>query len=71
MKQVRSFIFGTAILWLPILGIMIASKLAQMITMDMILNLIYISIPVLIISLIKMEIEEIKVQRRKRNGQAR
>ena len=67
MKRIKESLKATAILWLPILGTMIAGKLSQIITKDMIMTLIYISIPVLIISLIKMEIEDLKYTRRNKN----
>lgn len=75
MKIIRNlveFILGTSIIWFPIIGSLIAEKLSEMITMEQIMTVVYISIPVLLGIIIKMEIEEAKVERRKkRYGQAR
>lgn len=72
IKNIIEFMLGTSIIWLPILATIIAEKLAEIITMDMIMTVVYISIPVLIIILIRMEIQEAKAERRKkRHGQIR
>ena len=72
IKNIIEFMLGTSIIWLPILATIIAEKLSEIITMDMIITVVYISIPVLIIILIRMEIQEAKVERRrKRHGQIR
>jgi len=68
LKNVIEFTLGTSVLWLPILGSIIAEKLSEIITMDHIMTVVYISIPVLIIVLIKMDIDDIKAERRKRHG---
>lgn len=72
IKNIIEFMLGTSIIWLPILATIIAEKLSEIITMDMIMTVVYISIPVLIIILIRMEIQEAKAERRKkRHGQTR
>lgn len=72
IKNIIEFMLGTSIIWLPILATIIAEKLSEIITMDMIMTVVYISIPVLIIILIRMEIQEAKAERRKkRHGQIR
>lgn len=72
IKNIIEFMLGTSIIWLPILATIIAEKLAEIITMDMIMTVVYISMPVLIIILIRMEIQETKAERRKkRHGQIR
>lgn len=47
----KNLILGTSIIWLPIIGVIIASKLAELITMDAIVNFVYL---VLIVSVIKV-----------------
>lgn len=72
IKNIIEFMLGTSIIWLPILATIIAEKLAEIITMDMIMTVVYISIPTLIIILIRMEIQETKAERRgKIHGQIR
>lgn len=72
IKNIIEFMLGTSIIWLPILATIIAEKLAEIITMDMIMTVVYISMPILIIILIRMEIQEAKAERRKkRHGQIR
>ena len=68
LKNVIEFTLGTSIIWLPILGSIIAEKLSEIITMDHIMAVVYISIPVLILILIKMDIDDMKAERRKRHG---
>ena len=68
LKNVIEFTLGTSVLWLPILGSIIAEKLSEIITMDHIMAVVYISIPVLIVILIKMDIDDMKAERRKRHG---
>lgn len=68
LKNVIEFALGTSVIWLPILGSIIAEKLSEIITMDHIMTVVYISIPVLILILIKMDIDDMKAERRK-NGQ--
>lgn len=68
LKNVIEFTLGTSVLWLPILGSIIAEKLSEIITMDHIMTVVYISIPVLIIVLIKMDIDDMKAERRNRHG---
>ena len=54
MRNILEFILGTSIIWLPIIGSIIAEWLSTIITMDMIMTVVYISIPTLIILFIKM-----------------
>lgn len=68
MRNILEFILGTSIIWLPIIGPIIAEWLSTIITMDMIMTVVYISIPTLIILIIKMEIEEMKMERKIRYG---
>lgn len=55
IENVLKFIFGMGVIWFPILGTIIAEKLSKIITMDMIMTVIYISIPILFIWILKME----------------
>lgn len=64
--KIIEFLLGTSIIWIPIVGSIIAEKLSQIITMEQIMTVVYISIPILFISIIKMEIDEAKEERRKR-----
>ena len=66
IKKIVEFLLGTSIFWIPIVGSMIAEKLSEIITMDHIMTVVYISIPILAISLIKMEINDAKEERRRR-----
>lgn len=68
LKNVIEFALGTSVIWLPILGSIIAEKLSKIITMDHIMAVVYISIPVLILILIKMDIDDMKAERRKKHG---
>lgn len=68
LKNDIEFALGTSIIWLPILGSIIAEKLSEIITMDHIMAVVYISLPVLILILIKMDIDDMKAERRKRHG---
>lgn len=68
LKNVIEFALGTSVIWLPILGSIIADKLSEIITMDHIMAVVYISIPVLILILIKMDIDDMKAERRKKHG---
>ena len=60
IRKIIEFLLGTSIIWIPIVGSIIAEKLSQIIT------IVYISIPILFISIIKMEFDEAKEERRKR-----
>ena len=64
MRNILEFILGTSIIWLPIIGSIIAEWLSTIITMDMIMTVVYISIPTLIILII----EEMKMERKIRYG---
>ena len=68
MKKIIEFLLGTSIIWLPILGSIIAEQLSNIITMDHIMFVVYISIPIILIILVKMDIDEMKAERRKRHG---
>lgn len=68
IRKIIEFLVGTSILWLPIVASIIAEQLSNIITMDMIMTVVYISIPVLLVVLIKMDIDELKMERRKRHG---
>lgn len=68
IKNLIELLVGTSIIWLPIIASIIAEKLAEIITMDMIMTVVYISIPVCFGILIKMEIDEMKAGRRVRHG---
>lgn len=68
LKNVIEFALGTSVIWLPILGSIIAEKLSEIITMDHIMAVVYISIPILILILIKMDIDDMKAERRKKHG---
>lgn len=71
MKKIIEFLVGTSILWLPIVASIIVEELCKIITMDHIMTVVYISIPVLLISLLKIDIDEIKAERRKKHGKRR
>lgn len=66
IKKIVEFLLGTSIFWIPIVGSMIAEKLSEIITMDHIMTVVYISMPILAIALIKMEIDDAKEERRRR-----
>ena len=66
IRKIIEFLLGTSIIWLPIIASIMVEKLCEIITMDHIMTVVYISIPVLIAILVKMEIEEMKAERRKR-----
>lgn len=68
LKNVIEFALGTSVIWLPILGSIIAEKLSEIITMNHIMAVVYISIPVLILILIKIDIDDMKAERRKKHG---
>ena len=63
MKKIIEFLVGTSILWLPIVATIIVEELCKIITMDHIMTVVYISIPVLLISLIKMDIQDAKARK--------
>ena len=68
MKIIRTiieFLLGTSIIWLPIIASIIVEDLSKIITMDHIMIVVYISIPILLAIIIKMEIDEKKEERRK------
>ncbi|MBQ9314896.1 MAG: hypothetical protein IJ220_07940 [Clostridia bacterium] len=67
-KSIIEFLVGTSIIWLPIVASIIVEKLCEIITMNHIMTVVYISIPVLIAILIKMDIDEMKAERRKGDG---
>lgn len=65
IRKIIEFLLGTSIIWLPIIASIIVEKLSEIITMDHIMTVVYISIPVLFVTIIKMEIDEKKEERRK------
>ena len=66
IKKIIEFLLGTSILWIPIVGSIIVEKLSEIITMEQIMTVVYISIPILFIAIIKMDIDEAIEERRKR-----
>lgn len=57
IRKIIEFLLGTSIIWIPIVGSIIAEKLSQIITMEQIMTVVYISIPILFIAIIKDEID--------------
>lgn len=55
MKKIKELILGLSIFWLPILGMWIATKLEELITMDMIVNGVIIIGILAVIELIRLE----------------
>ena len=53
MKFIR-FLLGTSIIWLPIIASIIAKAISQIITMEAIMTVVYIAIPVLLIALLRI-----------------
>lgn len=68
IKKIIDFLLGTSILWLPIVASIIAEQLSRIITMDHIMTIVYISIPILLINILKADIDEMKAERRKKYG---
>lgn len=68
IKNIFEFIIGTAIIWLPIVASFIAEKLAEIITMEQIMTVVYIAIPVLFGIIIKMDLQEAKYKSKKKKG---
>lgn len=66
IRKIIEFLLGTSIIWIPIVGSIIAEELSQLIAMEEIMAIVYISIPILFIAIIKMEMDEAKEERRKR-----
>lgn len=65
IRKIIEFLLGTSIIWLPIIASIIVEDLSKIITMDHIMIVVYISIPILLAIIIKMEIDEKKEERRK------
>ena len=57
MKFIR-FLLGTSIIWLPIILCVIAKKITEVITMESIMAILYIAIPILLIILLKINKQE-------------
>ena len=53
MKFIR-FLLGTSIIWLPIIASIIAKAISQIITMEAIMTVVYIAIPVLFVIIINI-----------------
>ena len=58
IRKIIEFLLGTSFMWLLIVGSMIAEKLSKIITMNQIMTIVYISISVIFIAIIKMKIDE-------------
>lgn len=67
-KNIVVFLLGTSILWLPIIAIIIAEKLSEVVTTEQLMTIIYILIPILII---KMEFNSAKEGGRKKYASTR
>lgn len=65
MKFIR-FLLGTSIIWLPIITSIIAKKLTEVITMEAIMTVVYIAIPILLMALLRINYLERKEM--KKNG---
>ena len=73
MKFIR-FLLGTSIIWLPIVLSIITKKLAEVITIEATMTIVYIAMPVLLIALLRinnLERKEMKKNVRKNCYQAR
>ena len=68
IKNIFEFIIGMWIIWLPILGSFIAEKLAEVITMEQIMTVVYIAIPILFVAIVKMDLQEAKYKSNKKKG---
>ena len=67
MKFIR-FLLGTSIIWLPIILSIIAKKLTEIVTMEAIMTILYISVPILLMILLRinnLERKEMKKNVRK------
>ena len=53
MKKIKNLILAILIMALPILAGMVAEIISKIITIEIIMKIVYIAIPVLIIALIK------------------
>lgn len=60
IKESIKFLFLTLIVCIPIVISIIVENISRIITMDHIMTVIYILIPITIITLIKMEIQDLK-----------
>lgn len=73
MKFIR-FLLGTSIIWLPIILSIIAKKLTEIVTMEAIMTILYISVPILLMILLRinnLERKEMKKNVRKNCYQTR
>ena len=59
MKFIR-FLLGISIIWLPIILCIIAKKITEIITMESIMTILYIAMPILLIILLKINNQERK-----------
>ncbi len=57
MKFIR-FLLGISIIWLPIVLCIIAKKITEIITMESIMTILYIAMPILLIKLLKINNQE-------------
>ena len=55
MKRIKNLILGLSIIWFPLLASTIAETLSKVITMEDIMAVVYIAIPVSIGILLKLE----------------
>ncbi len=53
MKFIR-FLLGTSIIWLPIILSIIAKRISEIVTMEAIMTILYISVPILLIILLRI-----------------
>ena len=60
IKKIKEIVLGTAIIWLPIVASIIAQKLSEIITMEHIMTVVYIALPILFVMLIKLDLQEAK-----------
>lgn len=60
IKQFIKLLFATLVIWIPIVVSIMVEKITEIITMNHIMTVIYFSIPIVIIALIKMEIQDLK-----------
>ena len=73
MKFIR-FLLATSIIWLPIILSIIAKKLTEVITIEAIMTVAYIAIPILLVALLRinsLERKEMKKNVRKNRYQTR
>lgn len=59
-KEIFKFLLLSLIICIPIIVSMIVESISKVITMEHIITVVYILIPITIITLIKMEIQDFK-----------